>query len=110
MKVNFIASASLVLLLVFSAAAYAASDDAPPPGSAKKLPTAVMKINIVGSDYIFANERQFLINNNTVVNNGVGASVAASQLRLGQTVSIEYHADEKGRLVADSIKVTGSDD
>jgi hypothetical protein len=97
-------------LAALALSAPAGAKDLPAAPGQKQLPTAAMIVNFVGDDYIFANERKFLVSTSTVVKNKIGVEISPRLLRLGQKVTIEYHADAKGGLLADSITVSESDE
>lgn len=72
---------------------------------AKLLSSSGMVLDFVGEDSIVANERKFMVTDDTRITSRIGTQTYLRLLRLRSKLDIEYHADKSGNLVADSITV-----
>jgi len=85
--------------------AAAQTEKKPMAGGSKLMSSEGMVLDLVGEDFIVANERKFLVTGETRIMTRIGTQTYLRLLRLRSILNIEYHADKSRNLVADSITV-----
>jgi hypothetical protein len=92
----------VAVLAVLALPAPLRAEETPRPPS-----VADMRLDEVGEHQIFAEERKFLLSRTVVVKNSQGMVIWPSLLKPNSRLHIEYHFDESGQPVADTITVVG---